>query len=923
MIVKETHAEDCEAVFAHLTSSKQKRLKLNIPDTIFISAKGLPISRYANNQQGIVRRWPAQQLKVALYDDFRLSTVSARADAIAQDASTPVAIARYRATSNLLTADDLAHVLRNLTAFGIGSSNAVETLQIPWCLQAYVPPADDRRYVTSYMWTDTNVVCETFQSEYSRAYPLLEEPLGHFKPPSAQDSVLYDVGASFQVSPQIGLQVRQSVLATVNFVRSAHSTQLMGIVLEHVLDASHQLYFNACFAVCWPEEKRPVHSDSMRRLFCTLPDIPSSSNPSQQPSTASVDTRPSTHHLGTPKTPRVPAFRDLNSASNGVDGASSSEAFHHGSSTARGAHDSMPPSVENSQAFIGSESSRSSHFSPHKGKRFGLDSTLAAMLSPRYSEASMWGSKTGPGPHDAMNRGAAALVNTGRPPPTFTMGGGSHKCKRHCCKPFLIGELSYRLEEVRLALQDQLQAATLAARDELRWRDISTQADRDRQAATDQLAALSTQHAEEMAILRQDFANLRHNYEAKLEQTDKQSVDLAALQQENSELKERLQYERNVSFNVTGDLQKRLGCVQEELTSMSRVSVAQIESMKSETNATKRDFDAEQVTSRALALQLKTVEDKVKLLEQETHTKTESILALSRERDELLRSLPELKSLMVDKPLLAPEEIEDLLLKEVNPGAEFQILSRILRENAIILRQVFRWYANYRNEGSSVIGSKSKNSEGFSETITNTEFHRFCRDCGVMDKLDTLNLDQIFIKVNFEGQRGVTGDKVLEFAEFLEALIRMGNMRYPNFPHISQSLQELFDKNLTRAKRAQFVGIGSSGEKETRRDGKREHAKKKKIAKANAEAKEAAKAQEVKKAENGDAEGSSEKEIKQEQLEPPSTAAAAAAPSSMSTRAPIPAPPSSTNSCLKIPESPNSKGRRHTVFFARSTEVSA
>eukprot|EP00854_Cymbomonas_tetramitiformis_P010840 gene10840-12824_t len=843
MIVKETHAEDCEAVFAHLTSSKQKRLKLNIPDTIFISAKGLPISRYANNQQGIVRRWPAQQLKVALYDDFRLSTVSARADAIAQDASTPVAIARYRATSNLLTADDLAHVLRNLTAFGIGSSNAVETLQIPWCLQAYVPPADDRRYVTSYMWTDTNVVCETFQSEYSRAYPLLEEPLGHFKPPSAQDSVLYDVGASFQVSPQIGLQVRQSVLATVNFVRSAHSTQLMGIVLEHVLDASHQLYFNACFAVCWPEEKRPVHSDSMRRLFCTLPDIPSSSNPSQQPSTASVDTRPSPAAGETAVNPAAgetavnPAAGETAVNPAAGETAVNPAAGGDGLEPSSGGDGCEPSSGGDGWSLMGPSGAEKLSELGQSGLSLrdagGEDGGLSGIRDAAGC--------AGPGPHDAMNRGAAALVNTGRPPPTFTMGGGSHKCKRHCCKPFLIGELSYRLEEVRLALQDQLQAATLAARDELRWRDISTQADRDRQAATDQLAALSTQHAEEMAILRQDFANLRHNYEAKLEQTDKQSVDLAALQQENSELKERLQYERNVSFNVTGDLQKRLGCVQEELTSMSRVSVAQIESMKSETNATKRDFDAEQVTSRALALQLKTVEDKVKLLEQETHTKTESILALSRERDELLRSLPELKSLMVDKPLLAPEEIEDLLLKEVNPGAEFQILSRILRENAIILRQVFRWYANYRNEGSSVIGSKSKNSEGFSETITNTEFHRFCRDCGVMDKLDTLNLDQIFIKVNFEGQRGVTGDKVLEFAEFLEALIRMGNMRYPNFPHISQSLQELFDKNLTRAKRAQFVGIGSSGEKETRRDGKREHAKKKKIAKANAEAKEAAK----------------------------------------------------------------------------------
>mmetsp|Transcript_28261 Transcript_28261/g.34311 ORF Transcript_28261/g.34311 Transcript_28261/m.34311 type:complete len:960 (-) Transcript_28261:678-3557(-) len=849
-MLKEITSSECAALFALLAPNKHKRLKLNILDTVFVSPQGFPVSRFYTNENGVVKTVPKKQITSEIYFDFAAtcSTKAAEAAPEEDEAVRPVAIARYRDKNALLTRDGLNTVIEMLTQLARGDGEAKDPEeeeenagmqgqteipsrvaanrrpQIPWCLQSYVPPKGNLRYISTYMWADSHIACENYQADFSPAYPTVQAPptpatlLQRMGPP--------DIGVATEVPTVLNLSLRKTALAAINFIHTAHSMQLLGLVVEFIMDQNKNLILTSTMAICWPDKQvryRDVHPEG--RLFCTIP-MPVSA--STNPSTAQSGKAPSTAPLipsDTPPRPSTPppldgmgaSTKSLNSLH--LDLKSAGLMKQGGS-----AHTSLKPDQSLRSLGGGEKSVRmdaSSEFGtlPYSEKsglsaltdrsdttksmrraRYGLESGLSAMITPRYSDryaaGSVWSSHINNPAQEVLNRSAAALVNTGKGPPTYA----PYHHTRRCCQPALVVDLTRRLEEVRLALQQQQQQSAEANYEALRWSDAADLAEKERQAAVDNLAMAIRRHEEELARAKEGEALYKARFEASTTHAAELTEQVAKLTDENEELKKRLDYERHVSFDMTGDLKTRLTQTEHAKQQLNTSTTSQIQALMAERDALKRDLATETTTAKALASQLATVQDSVEQLKQEAKSSKESVTALSRERDELLRALPGGFHEKGKAPMFAPEEIEDLLLKEQNPVAEFNIITRIFSENAIMLRQVFRYYASIRDgPGRNKIQSKGQ------ETISQLEFHKFCRECGVTDKLDSINIDQVFIKVNFQGERGSAGDRVIVFTEFLESLLRLSHMRYQKNAHLSQSLQEMLDKNIPNAKRSRTL----------------------------------------------------------------------------------------------------------------------
>eukprot|EP00741_Cyanophora_paradoxa_P007300 tig00001098_g7061.t1 len=114
--------------------------------------------------------------------------------------------------------------------------------QAPFCLQAYVTPAYDIRYVCTYAASEVESVSEAFAYRYSRRYQETWTP-------ERLDS---DAGDSLPpIKDTLYATLQRSTAAVCDYMKRAHGLLLQGLVLEFVQDFTGKVYLLTVLRATW------------------------------------------------------------------------------------------------------------------------------------------------------------------------------------------------------------------------------------------------------------------------------------------------------------------------------------------------------------------------------------------------------------------------------------------------------------------------------------------------------------------------------------------------------------------------------------------------------------------------------------------------------------------------------------------------
>eukprot|EP00873_Tetraselmis_striata_P036352 jgi/Tetstr1/456616/TSEL_043319.t1 len=471
--------DDFEAVFNLLGQKKQKRLKISVADTVFLTgnAEYVAVTSIITSKRGSVHRWGARRAT------FKGLWELAREWCSNKDREEPVAVARYVNASYTLTAPLLDELLQSITGcregilgeaeeapveLDVGSMSVWDYAAgsflggIPYALQGYVAPRSQTRYVTSFQWSDVALVCESYASSYGDNFQPLQRVLNQDRPsgPGA-----LKVGSAGQLcGGQQSDRLRQMTLAIVNFVNRIHRCQLLGMVAEVIESDEGVQLLTGILGCCWPDQwarRRVLHPDGAlsaasppavkprpsggRASLNVANDgggLPGLNVPGGKRSTGSLDMPPDSE--SSPVGERSQTGQGL-AAFKVRDGSELDRPSSYWTAPPTPRNSSMHVSTGRQSGNLNyfytassrgaSEPNRAkaSHMPPldvpevakpggPRSKGFGLHSDVAMILSPRYTTAGIWSPNSGAASsraHAALAASGAAMARSGNAPPSY------------------------------------------------------------------------------------------------------------------------------------------------------------------------------------------------------------------------------------------------------------------------------------------------------------------------------------------------------------------------------------------------------------------------------------------------------------------------------------------------------------------------
>lgn len=165
------HAEDWVMLFHRLFPlGRVLQVKLLISDIVFLNPSGIPRAWYYTSQNGVLKHKPSHQLTFPRIEErFKESSARIHNTTVEQveQLNLPIAIIRQGFSSKKLHFLAFKALLEDLERGPSGKMSQ----DIVFCIQAYIPPANDLRYVTTLMQLDVvNIECDTFSSGFSKRY---------------------------------------------------------------------------------------------------------------------------------------------------------------------------------------------------------------------------------------------------------------------------------------------------------------------------------------------------------------------------------------------------------------------------------------------------------------------------------------------------------------------------------------------------------------------------------------------------------------------------------------------------------------------------------------------------------------------------------------------------------------------------------
>jgi len=292
------NARDWVSIFSSLLAPKHKHvdLKINIPHTILISSSGNPCSWYYSSQKGGLKKKKSQNV------DLRMMRAKfAELSEKASSGDDVIGILRHGFSSRLLTASTLEPLFEQLEHHTFGGAD-----ELPFCVQEYIAPLDNARYVTTFQETlQGDVVCDSFVCEYSSRYKLWKH--SEIATDDTPDTSYLE--HSPVEEQQLLNSLKDKTILLVNTInRGQTTTRLQGMVCEYIVGEDDTLYLHAILGThfsgaslsSW-DNTRTLNPDA--ELICNMlancPEAKSSSTIISEMS----DTRPATSRGKIPQPP--------------------------------------------------------------------------------------------------------------------------------------------------------------------------------------------------------------------------------------------------------------------------------------------------------------------------------------------------------------------------------------------------------------------------------------------------------------------------------------------------------------------------------------------------------------------------------------------------------------------------------------------
>lgn len=220
---------------------------LSFPAFVLISPAGLPVATYATSARGVFCRAALGMTWAAVAD-----AAAAHGGAGAQPGGgLPVAIARAGFAARALSRVELDAVMASRGT--AASSYARDTI---YCVQSYLAPLDDRRYITLYLDRGRGASsCDTFVYSFSARYgaPAPSTPgAAH-----ATAAVAASAVAAVETGDVLRLKLRRLTTSIVVKLNRQRDRGVRGLALEYIVGSDGGATLHALLGVHYSDARQP------------------------------------------------------------------------------------------------------------------------------------------------------------------------------------------------------------------------------------------------------------------------------------------------------------------------------------------------------------------------------------------------------------------------------------------------------------------------------------------------------------------------------------------------------------------------------------------------------------------------------------------------------------------------------------------
>ncbi|ETV76249.1 hypothetical protein, variant 1 [Aphanomyces astaci] len=741
---------------------------LHVPDTVLLTPKGAPSIWYHSSASSggvLKRKQPMHMTANAILGAF----VGPRADLVGP--TDAVAVVRFGFSSRLLSRADFSTLCDQMNCHKLTPMRGADGLSlpsVPFCLQRYICPQDDKRYIVSFSFhppclgDSKPAMCDVFVAPYSKRYHLGKANVvthGEVHEKSVQPPPQFDDRkASYDfhvarggsdaklVSPVSRMKHLTVMLA--HHINTHHPTNpVQGIVCEFIVGACDEvIYMTAVLGVSWQHQDVPsweklADVDPESHLICqhharlrAASATPPASPRPTPPNTAPPALLPST------QTPRF-------------------------------------PSVPNVQV------------SPAEVWTCGL---VAADRSPRYKNAS-----------------PSKFYRDGK----FVTKLSALQCESSCrlhmpmhraCRPALLVDLARQVEELREDLVEQTERCIQAEEHAVACVRETCVATRHREAVDARMVQLMAEQARQ-----------KERWEGRIMQAEECAVHVHELFSHQARQVARLEA-RNSAHDH--QLQRQVADAHIEMDKLRRQDAvwasqvaardSEIARLINEQDKTRQQAIVDTLQREGSQAHINSLRAQISLLKREKEVLRKESTRYMAERDDLLRVLPVVTSI-ADKRAVKPVKVNVADLFEPGDNAkEINMLQLMLSSHAKALKGAFQGLT-LQAAGTTSTGAKSN-------VLPVATFVGFATACGFMQTLSMDQLQSMVHKVTKDDRKaGSPDDKAagLTYAQFCECLVRLAHILYKTeLPQLTKRFAYLIENDVVGFEKSKLDSEHSKGE---------------------------------------------------------------------------------------------------------------
>ncbi|KAF0715333.1 Aste57867_3430 [Aphanomyces stellatus] len=756
-------------------------LRLHLADTVLLSPTGAPSIWYHSTTGALLKRKHSNHVTP---NAILAAFLGPNPDRIGPTEA--VAVCRFGFSSRLMSRADLealigqllVNKLEPLIDVNSGSPLAPPLPSLPFCLQRYIKPADDKRYIVTFslhppqqalnhfhdsasLSAKAPSTCEVFVAQYSKRYNSSKtQAIDHADDGDAATDaappVFDDRKASFDFHTALGIQtakvvspesrMKHIVIQMAQYINSRHAANpIQGMVVEFVIGAADdEIYLTAILGLSWQDQTTPswerlAHVDPESKLICQFYHAKGTARHAPPPPTLSPrPAAPTTHEPTTQPPTQTPRF----------------------------------PSVPNAQVAD-----------------VWTRSLVSADRSPRYKNAS-----------------PSKLFRDGR----FVTKLSALQCESACrlhmpmhraCRPALLVDLARQVEDMREDLIDQKEKCMDAEERAAVCVQVAITAT-DKKCATDHLLeVLQRRHEGQREAWERRFmaSAERETHAAARLETQRQHI--ASLVQRNSAQDRALMTELAAARTELQALKDEDARRVAEMAEKDKANAHLME----EREKARQQAIIDTIQREGTQSHIHSLRAQISLLKREKEVLRKEANRYMAERDDLLRVLPVVTSIS-DKKAHKPLRVNVSDLFEPGDNAkEINMLQLMLASHAKVLKGTYQ-YLTLQAAGTS---SKSN--------LTLQSFVAFAKDCGFMapDAISVDGLHSIVARVTKDERKASVAttaahdakDTTLTYAQFCECLIRIAHVLYKvELPQLTKRFACLIENDLATFEKAKFDG---------------------------------------------------------------------------------------------------------------------